>query len=239
MLIQVPETIDHFLYQGPLQYNMKELQETVPSRGQQKIKAPEIGIGQPQWWNLAALAKEQGKPLPPEMALLAKNADFFLVHLACSFRPTRSSRVESASFVTYLRSKNSKDDVIAYDMFPKDIKDEKKSDVKIAISPNLKFTSGAEVGLGSFEIAFEYKKLEPVITAFGLLEKRVGWDFARSSHQDIRGTKSLFLIIKRPAGVDAVRATFELNAEVRIRQWLLGASVDDIKPDNRSAIICT
>lgn len=238
MLIKTPDEIKEFLYAGPLEYSQADLQYVLPSRGTATISAPEIGIGQPQWWDLGALTREQGKPLPPEMALMTHDADFFLVNLACSFRPTRASWVESASFTVYLRPKRGSAKPIAFDLYPRDVQEERSADIKVAISPSLKLNEVAEASLGSLDIAFQYKKLEPVITAFGLLESKPGWDFSRTSQQDIRGARFLYLIVKRPKEAEAVRATFELHAQVRIRQGLLGASIGDVAQDHLTALMC-
>jgi len=242
MLIQTPEEISDYLYEGSLLYNHEDIQRILTQReavgpGKSKLSSPMIGIGRPQWWDLAKLAKEAGKPISPKMEILLKDANFYLVNLACSFRPSRSSWVEAASFSVYMRAKNGNAEPIAYDLFPRDIQEETKTDVKFGISPSLKFTD-LEVKLGTVDFTLQCKKLEPVITAFGALQPDPGWDFMRTKKQDIRGPKFMYLIVKRPKGVEAVRISFELSAQVRIRQGLLAATIDEEIKSHLSTMIC-
>ena len=129
-------------------------------------------------------------------------------------------------------------EIAAFDLHPREVQDEVTTDIKVAISPSLKFTEIVEASLGTLDLAIQYKKLEPVIVGTGVLEPSPGWDFSRTKRQDVRGAKFLHLIIKRPKAVDAVRTTFELQAQVRIRQGILRSAIEQEARKHLAAVMC-
>jgi hypothetical protein len=238
MLLTTPADIGDPLYEGGLWFEAEEVNRVLPSRGPGDVPSPHIGIGQPQWWDLAALTHERGEELPSELRLLLDEADFFLVRLACSFRPTHASWIESARFTAYLRPKGGGETPIAFDLHPRDVHDEVARDLKVSISPSLKFKEVVEASLGAVELGIQYKKLEPVVVGTGALQSNPAWDFARTKQQDVRGAKFLHLIVKRAKGSQAVRTTFELQAQVRIRQGLLRGAIKEEANSHLGAVIC-
>ena len=238
MLLQTPSEIDDFLYKGNLIFKQEELNKMVPGRGHSDVPSPTVGIGQPQWWNLAELIQEYEKPLPPELRLLLKEADFYLVRLACSFRPTRASWIEWAQFTACLRSEDNGIDPIAFDLYPREVQDEVTTDIKIGISPSIKFTELIEASIGTLDLVIQHKKLEPFIVGTGVLESNPSWDFSRTNRQDIRGSKFLHLIVKRPKTTKAVNITFKLYAQVRIKQGILRAALEEDLRKSLTTSIC-
>ncbi len=204
---------------------------------------PLVTLGQPQEWNLASLAREKGESLPAELSVHLHEADFYLLQLACSFRPEADSEVTNARFVTHLRPKVGSAPPVALDLFPREIYDESQTDVKVKIAPSLKFAAfqGASVegGVGEVMTTIEFKKLEPVVIAFGLLESTPGWNFQAHRLYPLRGAKFCYLIVKKPRSAQAVRLIVEITADVRTKQGLFKAEIAKKDRDYLSQVVCT
>ena len=87
--IIVPTEITNLLYEGQLPFTPGAI-ETARKQGGDSVPrdlasvGPTVSLGQPQYWNLASLAREKGEALPAELTLLLRESDFYLVQLACS-----------------------------------------------------------------------------------------------------------------------------------------------------------
>jgi hypothetical protein len=65
--------------------------------------------------------------------------------------------------------KASQENPVAFDLYPREIYDETKTDVKLSIAPSLKF-AGVALSPGEAVTTIELRKLEPVIIGYGVLE---------------------------------------------------------------------
>ncbi len=242
--IITPTEIEHPLYEGPMEFTPGSIKQAVEERrmkvvrGGAKLPVPVVTLGQPQWWNLADLAQEKGETLPAELSLLLRDADFYLLLLACSFRPERGSHVEWARFTAYLRPKVGQESPIAFDLYPREIYDETKTDVKVSIAPSLKF---ADVSLSPGEVVttLEFRKLEPVVIGYGVLESVPNWDFRQHKDQPLRGSKFGYLIVKKPRSAEAVCLALDITADVITRHGLLSARVAERDRAHLTQVVCT
>jgi len=199
---------------------------------------PSVTLGQPQWWNLAALAREKGEKLPAEFALMLRQADFFLVLLSVSLHPVRNSQFEWARIQAYLRPRENNAEVIAFDLYPRDLTVEIKQDFKISISPSLKFKE-VEASVGEVVTNIEYVRTEPIITGYNPLRPDPNWDIEKHKRYPLRGSKFLYMIVKRPHGAKGVRLTIDLAARFTIDQGIFDGKLSDTSRDRRSRLICT
>ena len=242
--IITPTKIEHPFYEGQLEFSPGAIEQMDRGRGGKSMPSelkslrPVVTLGQPQWWNLAHLAREKGETLPAELSLLLRDADFYLLLLACSFRPERGSHVEWARFTAYLRPKAGQETPIAFDMYPREIYDETKTDVKVSIDPSLKF-AGVALSPGQIVTTIEFRKLEPVVIGYGVLEPTPNWDFEKYGDQPLRGSKFGYLIVKKPRSAEAVRLTLDITADVVTRHGLLSATVTKKDRTHLSQVVCT
>jgi hypothetical protein len=247
--IITPTEIEHPLYEGPLEFTLEAIEEAARKQGGEtkpgdiKPPRPVVTLGQPQWWNLAHLAREKGETLPAELALLLRESDFYLVQLACSFRPERDSEVTWARFNVYLRPKTGQEYPIAFDLYPREIYEKSKTDVKVSIAPSLKFAAfeGATVEgkLGEVVTTIEFKKLEPVIIGYGALESAPNWDFEKHELHPLQGSKFGYLIVKKPHSAEAVRLTLDITADVATKHGLLSAKITEKDRRHFTQVVCT
>jgi hypothetical protein len=243
-VIITPTEIEQPLYEGRLEFTPGSIEQVARekggtfSRSEIESTGPVVTLGQPQWWNLAHLAREKGQTLPAELSLLLREADFYLLLLACSFRPARDSQVAWARFTAYLRAKVGGQQPIAFDLFPREIYEQAKTDLRVSISPSLKFAE-VELSPGEVVTTIEVRKLEPVIIGYGALEPAPNWDFEQHKDYPLRGSKFSYLIVKKPHGAEAVRLTLDLTVDVVTRHGLLSARVAEKDQAHLSQVVCT
>lgn len=240
--IEAPAIIEHPLYESQLEITESEEKlRRLPMRQQLLDMAPTVTLGQPQCWNLAAMAHEKGKPLPTEVALMLREADFYLLQLASSFRPQRQARVKWARVDICLQQTSGQHPPLAFDLYPREIYDEKNDDSKIAIDPSLSFAAfGAKVEgkLGQILTTIHLRKLEPVVVAYGLLQPNCGWDYQRSHQKPLEGIQVGYLIVKKPRGAGTVRVIMDVRAEVSTPSGLFGMRVTEQDKAHRTIDVC-
>jgi hypothetical protein len=235
--IITPTEIQTPLYEAELEFNMGATEKGRAAEGTVPAAAPVVTFGQPQAWNLPRLAKEKGLPVPAEIALLDHQADFYLLMLSCSFRPSPNSTIEWVRFTVSLRPKSGQELPIAFDLYPREIQEEARTDLKVSIAPNLKF-SGFEAGFGSILTTIVLGRVEPIVIGYGALESTVDWDFRKHRAHPIVGAKFMYLIVKKPREALAVRVTQNAVAEIMTKHGLLTAKTKEHDEAHRSAIIC-
>ena len=177
---------------------------------------PVVSIGQPETWVLQDLYAPRKLPQPIRTKL--GEADFYLVRLSCSFRPLHEeSRVEWARFrAAFLPHPSTGAQPIAFDVYPQQVIQEVKRQVKVTLSPLLKFQE-LEASFGSAEFGFEYPELIPLVSAAIGASFDPSWDYRAGPGQELQGTKWMYLLIKAPKGLTSGRALLELEADVLVR----------------------
>ena len=177
---------------------------------------PVVSIGQPETWALQDLYAPRKLPQPIRTKL--GEADFYLVRLTCSFRPLHEeSRVEWARFrVTLLPHPSTGAQPMAFDLYPQQVMQEVKRQVKVTLSPLLKFQE-LEASFGSAEFGLEYMEQVPLISAALGVGFDPSWDYGAGRGREVLGTKWMYLLIKAPKGLTSGRALLDLEADVLVR----------------------
>jgi hypothetical protein len=248
-MIVTPAEIERPIYEGHLEFTSEAVEKTGRKKGRRpkpneiRPLRPIVSLGQPQWWNLAHLAREKGNTLPAELSLLLRDADFYLLQLACSFRPEKDSQIEWARFTAYLRPKTGQESPIALDLYPREIYDKTKTNIKVNIAPSLKFaafeSATVEGRVGEIVTTVEFRKLEPVIIGYGALESAPNWDFEKHKDHPLQGSKFGYLIVKKPRIAKAVRLTLEITADVVTRYGLFSAKIPANDHRYLTQVVCT
>jgi hypothetical protein len=143
-------------------------------------------------------------------------ADFYLIRLSCSFRPTPEDRyITWARFQVTLLADTTGRQPIAVGLSPQDITQEVKRNITFTIAPTLKFKQ-VETQIGSYKLILEYPELQPVITSTGVEEYAPSWDYAiAKGMQGIQGAKWMYILVKAPKGMTAAQAILNLEARVK------------------------
>lgn len=246
MLITTPTDIANVIYQGPLEFsetNTERLTETNKAVTPEEIAGwdrPVVTIGEPIWWNIGQIYQAEGKLPPSALGLQLREADLFLLQMACSFRPSRHGRIEWARFGVYMRPRNTTaSNPITLDLHPLEIYDKLQRDVRVSVSPSLKFVESVEASLGEVAIQLQYTELLPVMTAVGAQESNFSWDMRETREYPLRGVRIFHALIKCPQDARGVRTSFEVAADVITPRGLLQAAVHDKDATHLSRLIFT
>ena len=175
-----------------------------------------VAIGQPQTWTLQEIYSPN--KLPRAFRSQLKQADLYVVYLSCSFLPiNKECRVEWARFRATLLSQTSTGTrPLALDIYPQQVVQEIKKQVKVTLGPALKFLE-IEATIGNVEFGFEYTEQIPMISASIGTSFDPSWDYRAGPGHEVLGTKHMFLLLKAPKGLASAQALLDLEADVLIR----------------------
>lgn len=229
MWLQVPETIENILWEGTLEpatdeaakqlaraWVAHEIKGNLPQSIQD---LPIVSIGQPEVWSLEQVFPP--KKLPSALQSKLKEADFYFVRMACSFRSKRDNiQVEWARFLVHLLPDTAGRQPIAFDLHPLQVTQEVRRNVKVSLSPTLKFQE-AEGSFGGVEFGFEYPELQPLINAEGAGEPNPNWDYQEARGVRVQGSKWMHLLVKVPKGTPSGRANLDLTADVQMKTEIM------------------
>jgi hypothetical protein len=224
MWLTTPNTIEHILVERQLEPATDDALDQSRSGQSQGAKLPGtalrsmpvVSIGQPETWPLQDLYSPRTLPRPIRTKL--SQADFYLARFSCSFLPVHEeSRVEWARFgVTLLPHSATGAQPIAFDFYPEKVLQEEKRQIKVTLSPLLKFQA-LEASLGSADFGFEYAEQIPLISAALNNSFTPSWDYTAGPKREVLGTKWMYLLIKAPKGLVSGQALLDLEADVLLR----------------------
>lgn len=226
MWLTTPDTIEQILVERRLEPASDEaLDQSARAWQSRGVKLaphealrsmPVVTIGQPETWLLQDLYPPRKLPHPIQAKL--RQADFYLVRFSCSFRPLHEeSHVEWARFcVNLLAHPATGAHPSAFDFYPQQVIQEVKHQIKVTLSPLLKFQEW-EASLGSAEFGFEDPMQVPIISATLGTSFDPSWDYRSGSKPGVLGTKWMYLLVKAPKGLTGGQALLELEADVLIR----------------------
>jgi hypothetical protein len=150
-----------------------------------------------------------------EIEALWGDWDFYSVRLACSLVPDRRCRFTWVRLGMTLESDppsvSGEQDVVAFDLFPRNVGTTRTYHRSFKITPALKFAFGEVSASGGIEQ--DVVSYEPEIDSSGLLTDTPTWTFTAPARPGLTGSKELFLILKKPK-LGGVRAKFAIGAEV-------------------------
>ena len=216
MLLETPHEPQHLLWVGPLgvadQKIVSRLRRADVVHASDEIEVaiknlPVVGIGQPEWWPVTDLYP--AGELPRYLSTKLEEADFFLVRLNCSFRPSNSrATIEWARFWVRLLSDTEGRQPIAFDVYPREVTKEIERDVRMTFSPSFTFGQvGAAIGEAGFSL--HYTQLEPVVTAAGVGESAVDWSMMDMAGLYVLGSKWMYLVVKAPKGMPSAHVELD------------------------------
>lgn len=142
----------------------------------------------------------------------APESSFYLVRLACSFRPD-AHPVRSARIRLRLRGKaRVPHPPIAWSMEPERLAKSSGRITTINLEPDIS-AFGFSIRLGSLSLTPEEPRQEIYLVASGKLESDAQWDFRATSAQRLDSLQDLVLMVKASVG-DHVSADVSLSARV-------------------------
>ncbi len=168
---------------------------------------PHVSLGKPDWWSDEAIMGAKWRP--PD-----GGQRYGLARFKFSLRPKSRQTIRQAQFTVRLLPKGGGRNPLAFDLFPRQVTEERSRSLKVGIGPDLTFAE-FEASLGSLETSLDTSYVVPVITADGLGESSLRWTFQSQRKHPLTGSRVVYAIIELPPNVAAVRVSLHLSARVK------------------------
>jgi|SRR6516164_269863 hypothetical protein len=170
-------------------------------------------IGRPEWWFAREILGESFKP--PQ-----GDETYLLVRLAFSLMPPKNHEIDEAQLTALLTCPRSSLQPVVFDLFPREVLDESKTDVKVTLGPSLKLKE-AQASAGSIEASIQIPKVEPILTTSGVGGTKPTWFYRKHKRHPILGTRMVYAVIGFPSAAETMTIQLGLTARVRGRFGLL------------------
>jgi len=222
------EALSDLLYEGPVELAKplgRQRKRSTDLEAPPVAQLPIVSVGRPRAWAIDDLIPQQELPEVIKASLEAET--FFIVRLACSFRPQHDEvRVAWAQLALQLKPDQHGLLPLAFDLYPMSVERERKVGKRISLSPQLKFHD-VEAGFGELAYSVEYPAIEPVLTAAGIDESTPSWNFTAVSGFPLAGAKLLHAVVAAPRALSRLTAAVVLTADLdygrrRFSAWLRG-----------------
>jgi hypothetical protein len=182
---------------------------------------PVISIGQPRSWPLADLFDTGQVPATIRESLA--DADFYLVRLACSFRPAHGEgRIEWARFLVEMHPDTAGRQPVTESQHPLEVTQPVQHQLKFTLSPTFTFQP-VQVSAGDASAGVEYQELRPRITAAGIGTPQASWDYFEVPGIEVTGGKWMHLVARTPKGTSQVSADLSVTADIRVGRRVVRA----------------
>ncbi len=206
MRITTPTEIQAVAWEGEL------FAPTVSYNSPGKSARPVVTIGQPEVWDVEkALENETGK----KWAAPLGQAKYWLVRLACTLRePPAGVEITEATQTLYLQPEPhsaGQTSAYAHNLFPQRLGAESKTDFTLSLGPELGFADGSSVKVGELGATIEYRKVFPVIQAYGLGESSPSWVFKPHASHPLVGSQCVYAVLVARAPAAGLRAHIEVT----------------------------
>lgn len=179
---------------------------------------PRVSIGRPNWWLGEQILGDKWRPP-------AGGRSYGLARFSFTLNHSSPKSIKSADFNIQLLNTGSGENPVAYDLFPRELKETLKDSLKLTVSPALKF-SQVEASAGGVELTLDATNAVPVITAFGVSETAITWNFQSQASHPLTGSRTVYAIIEIPPNAPGVRVILRLSARAKpsIGDYFTGAT---------------
>jgi hypothetical protein len=184
---------------------------------QRRLTGNIMEVGKPEHWSLKELCKRRKVQLPAQIEMLMTESDFWLIESTFSCVPAPGNRFEWVRIIANLEPyPKDKENTMAYDVFPKDIYEEKKEKRRISIGLNFKFAEIVQAE-AQYVREIEFTKLEPIITVAGIGKLKPTWDFRERASFNLSGGHALFIILRTPLDAKEIRMSYSSHAHLQTK----------------------
>jgi hypothetical protein len=175
-----------------------------------------LTIALPDTWKVTEFYRPDTMPYPMRSSL--GKADFYVVRFGCSFRSKpKQVEVDWARFIVRLLPDAEGRQPVAFDLHPLMVTQDIKHNIKLALSPTLKFQQ-VEAEAGGAQFGWEYTELQAVISAAGGNEPEASWDYSVAKGvTTVQGTKWMHMLVKAPKGMPKAEVGLDLAADLKVR----------------------
>ena len=178
---------------------------------------PHAEIRRAETWPLTQIYPPAA--MPPEMRTCLDEAEFYLVRLRLSFRPTKDEVVlKWARFAVELLGGG---EIEAEAIHPELVEEAVERTRRYTLNPSLKFAE-VEVGVGEIEFGFQHTEQEPFMWGAAEPVTSPSWDFEPTTGHRLYGPRRMHLLVRAPKGTASGRARLHLVTDVEVKRRHLG-----------------
>lgn len=123
---------------------------------------------------------------------------------------------------------------VAFDMYPKEVKEETQTDLTVTINPNLSFGEAIEASLGSVGATIQLAKIEPVVIASRMGQSDPTWIFRRHRRHPLMGSRVVYMIVAYPSMAQTMRLSIKLTATISTRYGPIPIGIPQTAESNLS-----
>jgi hypothetical protein len=157
--------------------------------------------------------------MPPEMRARLNEAEFYMVRLRLSFRPTKDEvEIKWARFAVELLGDG---EVVAEAIHPELVEEQVERTRRYTLNPSLKFAE-VEVGVGEIEFGFQHAEQEPFMWGAAEPVTSPSWDFEPTTGHRLYGPRRMHLLVRAQAGTPSGSARLHLVTDIQVKRRLLG-----------------
>jgi hypothetical protein len=228
-----PDAGEPPLWEGPLELlpedTVRERRE--PEHGFDPRSMPHAEIRRAESWPLTELYPPDS--MPPEMRTRLDEAEFYVVRLRVSFRPTKDEVViKWARFAVELLGEG---EIEAEAIHPELVEEQVERTRRYTLSPTLKFAE-VEVGAGSIEFGFQHTEQEPFMWGASEPVTSPSWDFEPTTGHRLYGPRRMHLLVRARPGTTSGRARLHLVSDVEVKRRFVGRAT---RPQDRPPLDVT
>lgn len=136
-----------------------------------------------------------------------------VLQLSCSFLPAPGTTIEWARYRVKLLSQPSDAKVIALDLSPTSIQEERELNLKLRLEPKVGFTFG-DVSLGAAEWDIQHQKQIPSLIAAGLQSDTIYWQMESTPQHPLTGVRGFYVLINLPSTLASLTLESGVVADV-------------------------
>ena len=192
---------------------------------------PSVSLGKPNWWADATILGDKWHPP-------SGGQRYGVVRFAFSLRPESPQVIKSATFTAHLLITGSGSNPTAYDLYPRELNETRKGEAKIALGPNFTFGE-ATASVGSAQMTFDTSRAVPVITADGLGEQTIRWQFQSQRSHPLAGSRIVYAVVELPPHTPSLRVVLSLDARIQTGglEGLISGFLTREEQDKRSWVL--
>src|SRR4051812_40723060 len=178
---------------------------------------PHAEIRRPETWPLTEVYPPA--QMPREMQARLDEAEFYMVRLRLSFRPTKDEvEIKWARFAVELLG----DGEIEAEAIQPELEEEQVERTRrYTLAPSLKFAE-VEVGVGEMEFGCEYTEQEPFMWGAAEPVTSPSWDFEPTTGHRLYGPRRMHMLVRARPGTPSGRARLHLVTDIELKRRLLG-----------------
>jgi hypothetical protein len=140
-----------------------------------------------------------------------------ILQLSCSFLPAPGTAIEWARYRVKLLPHPGDAKVIALDLSPTSVQEERELNLKLRFEPKVGFKFGdvsGDVSMGTAEWDVQRQRQIPSLTAAGLQSDTVYWQMESTPQHPLAGVRGFYVLLNLPSALASLTIESDVVADV-------------------------